>query len=64
MKQAEIVKLANELSNNDLVELFNIVANRFIISDHFGTDMEICSERPCASNGTEIQINLIHLDGS
>jgi len=64
MKQTEIIKLANELSNHDLIELFSMMAKRFIVSIDTGNDIEICSERPCTSNGTEIQINLIYLDRS
>lgn len=65
MKQAEIIKLANELSNNDLIELFSMMASRFTVSSiDTGNDIEIFSERPCTSNGTEIQINLIYLDRS
>ena len=58
MTDKELIKVANDLSNNDLCKLLNLTSNRIIISiGGYKNHWISINDIECNTNGTLIQIN-------
>lgn len=59
MEFKKLLKISNQLSNEDLVELINMNYDRFFIwNPQDKTCYELDSEVPACLNGSQVQINI------
>ncbi len=59
MQHKKLLKIYNELSNEDLINLFEMASDRiFVWNPNDKTCYELDIDVPCCFNGTKIQINI------
>tara|TARA_R100000278_G_scaffold90753_1_gene69139 strand:- start:70 stop:300 length:231 start_codon:yes stop_codon:yes gene_type:complete len=59
MQHKKLLKIYNELSNEDLINLFEMACDRiFVWNPNDKTCYELDIDVPCCFNGTKIQINI------
>jgi len=59
MDTKELLNIYNRLSNEDLINLFEMASNRiFVWNPNDRTCYELDNDIPCCFNGTHIQVNI------